>query len=158
MFSSLYVPRGYRADVGHDLWAFCHDNRLKLPFWYNVAKDIALIQPSSVFMERVFSIPRACLDERQETCYYSDRIGASALLKKITFFLYQGRSSLYCYAGCCCFSHSAYWLPTRKNYFTRWPDPLARGLLNREKRTKEVWQHTHPPLSTMLVRRKIKKR
>ena len=26
-----------------------------------------------------------------------------------------------CY--CCCFSHSAYWLPTRKNYFTRWPIP-----------------------------------
>ena len=67
------------ADAGHDLWAFCHDNRLKLPFWYNVAKDIALIQPSSVFMERVFSILRACLDERQYTCY-SDRIRASAFL------------------------------------------------------------------------------
>ena len=26
---------------------------------------------------------------------------------------------------CCCFSHSAYWLPTRKNYFTRWPIPLV---------------------------------
>ena len=50
------------ADAGHDLWAFCHDNRLKLLFWYNVAKDIALIQPYSVFMERVFSILRACLD------------------------------------------------------------------------------------------------
>ena len=25
----------------------------------------------------------------------------------------------------CCFSHSAYWLPTRKNYFTRWPIPLV---------------------------------
>ena len=47
-------------------------NRLKLPFWYNVAKDIiALIQSSSAFfMDRVFSILRACLDERQETCYY----------------------------------------------------------------------------------------
>ena len=68
------------ADAGHDLWAFWYDNRLKLPFWYNVAKDIALIQPSSAFMERVFSILRACLDERQEICY-SDRIRASALLK-----------------------------------------------------------------------------
>ena len=68
------------AGAGHDLWAFWHDNRLKLPFWYNVAKDMALIQPSSAFMERVFSILRACLDERQETCY-SDRIRASALLK-----------------------------------------------------------------------------
>ena len=25
----------------------------------------------------------------------------------------------------CCFSHSAYWLPTRDNYFTRWPIPLV---------------------------------
>ena len=25
----------------------------------------------------------------------------------------------------CCFSHSAHWLPTRKNYFTRWPIPLV---------------------------------
>ena len=69
------------ADAGHDLWVFWHDNRLKLPFfWYNVAKDIALIHPSSAFMERIFSILRACSDERQETCY-SDRIRASALLK-----------------------------------------------------------------------------
>ena len=56
------------ADAGHDLWAFWHDNRLKLPFWYNVAKGIELIQPSSAFMEQVFSILRACLDERQDTC------------------------------------------------------------------------------------------
>ena len=27
---------------------------------------------------------------------------------------------------CCCFSHSSlYCLPTRKNYFTRWPNPLV---------------------------------
>ena len=51
-----------------------------MPAWYNVAKDVALIQPSSAFMERVFSILRACMDERQEQCY-SDRIAASALLK-----------------------------------------------------------------------------
>ena len=68
------------VDAGHDLWVFWHDNRLKLPFWYNVATDIALIQPSSAFMERVFSILHACSDERQETCY-SDRIRASTLLK-----------------------------------------------------------------------------
>ena len=80
------------VDAGHDLlWAFWHDNRLKLPFWYNVAKKIALIQSSSAFMERVFSIVRACLDERQETTCYSDRIRASALPKynggkKIHFF------------------------------------------------------------------------
>ena len=66
------------ADAAYDLWAFWHDNRLKMPTWYNVAKDVALIQPSSAFM--VFSILRACMDERQEQCY-SDRIAASALLK-----------------------------------------------------------------------------
>ena len=82
------------ADAGHDLWSFWHDNRLKLPFWYNVAKDIALIQPSSAFMERVFSILRACLDERQETCY-SDRIRASALL-----FEYN-RGNIYIYIYIC---------------------------------------------------------
>ena len=68
------------ADAGHYLLAFWHDNRMKLPFWYNVAKDIALIQPSSAFMKRVFSTLCACLDERQETCF-SDRIRALALLK-----------------------------------------------------------------------------
>ena len=40
-----------------------------------------MIQPSFAFMERVFSILCACLDERQNTCYYSDRIKASTLLK-----------------------------------------------------------------------------
>ena len=30
-----------------------------------------------------------------------------------------------CCCCCCCFSHSAHWLPTRKNYFTRWPIPLV---------------------------------
>ena len=74
-----YSIAASNADVGHDLWAFWHDNKLKLPFWYNVAKDISLIQPSSAFTERVFSILSACLDERQETCY-SGRIRASALL------------------------------------------------------------------------------
>ena len=47
----------------------------------------------------------------------------------------------------CCFSHSAYWLPTRKKLLYRVANP-ARGLLNREKRTKEkVWQHTPPHCS-----------
>ena len=79
---AVYNIAASNADAGHDLWAFCHGNRLKLPFGYNVAKDIALIQPSSAFMERVFSILRACLDERQETSY-SDQIRATAFLKYI---------------------------------------------------------------------------
>ena len=77
---SAYNIAASNADIWHDLWAFWHDNRMKLPFWYNVAKDVALIQPSSAFIERVFSILRACVDERQESCY-SDRIRASVLLK-----------------------------------------------------------------------------
>ena len=67
------------VDVGYDLWEFWSDNRSKLPHWYGVAKNIALIQPSSAFMERVFSILRACMDERQ-TSSFSDRIAAAALL------------------------------------------------------------------------------
>ena len=53
---------------------------MRIPHWYSVAKDMALMQPSSAFMERVFSILRACMDERQESSY-GDRIAASALLK-----------------------------------------------------------------------------
>ena len=52
-----------------------------MPAWYDVAKDVALIQPSSAFMERVFSILRACMNERQEQQCYSDRIAALTLLK-----------------------------------------------------------------------------
>ena len=38
------------------------------------------MQPSSAFMERVFSILRTCMDERRDSSY-SDRIAVSALLK-----------------------------------------------------------------------------
>ena len=49
------------------------------------------------------------------------------------------------YSCCCCFSHSAYWLPTRKTLLYYTVANPARGLLNREKRTKQkVWQHTPP--------------
>ena len=68
------------ADAGYHLWQFWHDNRFELPRWYDVAKDIALIQQSSAFMERVFSLLRACMDERQES-NFSDRIAASTLPK-----------------------------------------------------------------------------
>ena len=68
------------GSVLYDLWEFWRNSRTRLPHWYNVAKDIALLQPSSAFMEWVFSILRACIDERQESSC-SDRIAASALLK-----------------------------------------------------------------------------
>ena len=46
----------------------------------------------------------------------------------------------------CCFSHSAYWLPTRKNYFTQWPIPLV---VCWKEQNKKVWHHPppHPPIS-----------
>lgn len=68
------------VDTDYDLWSFWRDNKTRLPHWYNVAKDIALVQPSFAFMERVFSILRACMDQRQESSF-SDRIAAAALLK-----------------------------------------------------------------------------
>ena len=72
------------VDTDYDLWEFWRDSKTRLPHWYEVAKDIALIQSSSVFfMEQVFSILRACMDERQESSF-SDRIAASALLKYST--------------------------------------------------------------------------
>ena len=43
-------------------------------------------------------------------------------------------------AGSCCFSHSAYWLPTIKKLLYTVAN-TARGRVNREKITKEkVWQ------------------
>ena len=70
-----------------------------------------------------------------------------------------GRDNKYQVSCCClkknlnaprpsCFSHSAYWLPTRKKLLYTVANP-ARGLLNRGKRTKEkVWRHTPPPAPT----------
>ena len=75
----LYNTAASQTRFGYDLWAFW-DNREKLPAWFKVAQDAALIQPSSAFIERVFSILRSCMDERQERSY-SDRIAAAILLK-----------------------------------------------------------------------------
>ena len=56
-------------------------------------KGIALIQPSSAFMERVFFIMCACMDERQESSF-SDRIAASALLMYVLYK--RGRGKQHC--------------------------------------------------------------
>ena len=45
---------------------------------------------------------------------------------------------------CCCFSHSAHWLPTRKNLLYTVANP-ARGLLNREKKKKKKSLAAPPP-------------
>ena len=39
--------------------------------------------------------------------------------------------------SCCCFSHSAHWLPTRKNYFTRWSIPLVVCWTGGEKNVRQ---------------------
>lgn len=75
-----YHVKASNVDAGYDLWQFWVDNKSGLPHWYGVAKNIALIQPSSAFMERVFSILRACMDERQASSF-SDHIAAAALRK-----------------------------------------------------------------------------
>ena len=75
-----YHLAAFGVDTDYDFWEFWRDSKTRLPHWYEVAKDIGLIQPTSAFMERVFSILRACMDERQESSF-SDRIAASALLK-----------------------------------------------------------------------------
>ena len=55
-----------------------------------------------------------------------------------------------CCCCCCCFSHSAHWLPTRKNYTVA--DP-ARGLLKKKKKSGSA---PPPPPRALLVRRKKK--
>ena len=44
------------------------------------------------------------------------------------------------------FLHSAYWLPTRKSYFTRWPIPLVVcSTWKKEKKKKSGSAPPHPP-------------
>ncbi|CAN0189541.1 unnamed protein product, partial [Ectocarpus sp. 8 AP-2014] len=68
------------TDTDYDNMTFWSDNKRILPTWHELVLGIVLLQPSSAFMERVFSILRCCFSERQESVY-SDRICASALLK-----------------------------------------------------------------------------
>ena len=61
----------------YDSMAFWnHKNRL--PTWY--AMDVVLIQPSSAFMERVFSILGGCLDSQQDKAL-SDLIKSTEMVK-----------------------------------------------------------------------------
>ena len=59
---------------------------------------------------------------------------------------------------CCCFSHSAHWLPTRKKLLYTVANP-ARGLLNRDKKEKSESLAAPPRLLRALpVRRKKTKK
>ena len=58
---------------------------------------------------------------------------------------------------CCCFSHSAHWLPTRKKLLYTVANP-ARGLLNREKNKKEKSGSATPPRARDVRSEKKKKK
>ncbi|CAB1120220.1 unnamed protein product [Ectocarpus sp. CCAP 1310/34] len=68
------------TDRDYDFWQFWQDHKEKLPTWFAVVLDIALVQPSSAFVERVSSTVRSCLVSSQNSCL-SDRIMAAALIK-----------------------------------------------------------------------------
>ena len=77
------------------------------------------------------------------------------VMTNVTRFSYRT-----CCRCCCCFSHSAHWLPTRKKLLYTVANP-ARGLLNREKKKKKKSGSAPPPPPppppcALLVRRKNK--
>ena len=71
-------------------------------------------------------------------------VGEKPTVCRLTLIAMQGHQKS-------CFSHSAYWLPTRKKLLYTVANP-ARGLLNREKEKKGKSGSAPPP--TLLVRRK----
>ena len=80
-------------------------------------------------------------------------LGSYYLGHRISTDMYSSR-----YNCCCCFSHSAHWLPTRKKLLYTVANP-ARGLLNREKKKKKKsLAAPPPPPRALLVRRKKKKK
>ena len=67
------------SDSDYDYMLFWANNKQTLPTWFTVVSDVFLRQPSSAFMERVFSILRCCSSERQEQAY-GDRIFGLVML------------------------------------------------------------------------------
>ncbi|CAB1116923.1 unnamed protein product [Ectocarpus sp. CCAP 1310/34] len=71
-----YYMAASDTDIEYGHMAFWDDNKKRLPTWHALVLDVALLQPCSAFMERVFSILRCCFNERQEHVY-TDLIGAA---------------------------------------------------------------------------------
>ena len=130
--------------------------------------DDCLRQPACFFRIRRGTFPYGVEDDASTisqtptTHHYTN---TCVKLTIVTYLSFSERIAIanisYCCNSCCCFSHSAgigcQPEKTKKLLYTV-ANP-ARGLLNREKRTKEkVWQHTTPPPHTLLVRRKISKK
>lgn len=53
----------------HNLWEFWKSQRLALPCWFGVATILVLIQPSSAFNERCFSLVKASTKPTQNGEY-----------------------------------------------------------------------------------------
>ena len=62
------------------LWKFWQASMIQLPNWYKAAKEVALIMPSSAFVERCFSIYESLFDEDQQAALH-DRREASVMLR-----------------------------------------------------------------------------
>ena len=67
------------TDSDYDYMLFWANNKQTIPTWFTVVSYVFLWQPSSAFMERVFSIVRCCSSERQEQAY-GDRICGLVML------------------------------------------------------------------------------
>jgi len=49
-----------------DLWTFWKKSQIKLKNFWLAACEVAIIQPSSAFVERIFSVLRQAFDDTQE--------------------------------------------------------------------------------------------
>ena len=115
------------------------DSRFDL-VWFRLSCDHGWIRSGSVNVRKQQQQHFSCLEEALQSEFTRVREDyASATSESCTAIGHVSkvennllRFSCCC---CCCFSHSAYWLPTRKKLLYTMANP-ARGLLNREKRTK----------------------
>lgn len=56
-----------KGETACDLWSFWRNQKLNLPKMFRLAKEIALIVPSSATVERLFSIFNATYGDRQDS-------------------------------------------------------------------------------------------
>lgn len=76
-----YYWKAKNTDSNYGFMDFWADNKDTLPGWYRVAMDVVLIQPTSAFMERVFSIVRETMANAPEERVENDRVNLSTMLK-----------------------------------------------------------------------------
>lgn len=76
-----YYWKAKNTDSNYGFMDFWADNKATLPGWYHVAMDLVLIQPTSAFMEHVFSVVRETAMNAPEERVEGDRVNLSAMLK-----------------------------------------------------------------------------